>query len=444
MNKIVNRLIKVSFAGVLTMGLAACGNGENKPDESEESESTENLSGDVTMWTASLSGEPFDSYFEDITEKFEDLHPDVNVNIEDIPQDEIQQKVLTSLTGDNVPDVVNVAPRYMNNIGAQGGLLNLEDLISEETKEGFVEGPFAAGYLNEELYALPWYLTTTVSFHNDEHFEQADITEVPTDIDDLYETAKKITDEKGGPSYFQVINEGDVMVNKVISIADGEPIVEDGKTKLAENEDIQEYFTTTRKMYDEGIIPQENVEGSFGTAQELFMGENVSFLETGVTFLGPIEDGAPSVYENIKAGVPLNKPGSPANAATMQFSIPEKTNNPDAAVKLAEFMVDAENQLEFAKVAETVLPSTKESLEDDYFTDEGDSPKDLARHAAAEALKDTEQLIPPLENKSDIDEAMKNAYVENLQGTLTPEEALQEITEKWDASFEEHGLTPTF
>src|SRR5699024_11527775 len=87
---------------------------------------------------------------------FEELHPDANVIIEDIPQEEIEQKVLTSLTGDEVPDVINLAPRYMVNIAAQDGLMDLEDLVDDETKNTYLEGPFEAGYFDDGLYALPW------------------------------------------------------------------------------------------------------------------------------------------------------------------------------------------------------------------------------------------------------------------------------------------------
>lgn len=444
MSKFSKAIKMILFTTILIFGLVACGGDDEESKDAESSNSSGEISGDVTMWTASLSGEPFDSYFEDIKSDFEELHPDVNVKIEDIPQDEIEQKVLTSLTGDEVPDVINLAPRYMVNIAAQGGLMDLEDLVDDETKNTYLEGPFEAGYFDDGLYALPWYLTTTVSFYNDEHFEEAGVTETPSSIDEIYDTAKKITDKTGKPSYFQIINEGDVMMNKMASLANGEPLVEDGKTVLADNEEIKKFFETTQKMYEEGMIPQENAEGTFNTAQELFMGGNLSFLETGVTFLGPIEDGAPKIYENTKADQPLSEPDAPLNVAVMNFSIPAKSSNPDAAVALAEFVTNAENQLEFSKIAETVLPSTEESLEDDYFKEPGDSPKDLARAASAEALDNAEVLFPPLENGSELREAVKNAYVKNLQGKLTPEEALQEITEKWDASFEKTGNAPTF
>lgn len=443
MNKKMNKLSLGLLTGLLTIGLVAC-DGEKDTESSDETGSSDGLSGEVTMWTASLSGEPFDSYFADIESEFEEMHPDLDVILEDIPQNDIEQKVLTSLTGDDVPDLVNLAPRYMVNIAAQGGLLDLEDLVSEDVKSSYLEGPFNAGYYDDGLYALPWYLTTTVSWYNGDHFEQAGITETPTSTQEIYETAKSITEETGKPSFYQIINQGDTVMEKMITIANGDPIVEDGKAVLQNNEDILEFFELSQKMYEEGIMPQENAEGSFSTAQELFMAGNLSLTESGVTFLGPMEDGAPKVYENSKAGQPLNDEGAPMNVAVMNFSIPAKTSNPDAAVALAEFVTNAENQLEFAKVAGTVLPSTNESLEDDYFQNPGDSPKATGMLEASKSLERAEVLIPMVENTPELYESVKMAYVENLQGKLTPEEAINKIAEEWDASFAETGLEITF
>ncbi|MFD1608212.1 ABC transporter substrate-binding protein [Oceanobacillus luteolus] len=433
------------LGGIVSIGLVACSGDDNADNEDVAvSGSSDGLSGEVTMWTASLAGEPFDSYFADIEAKFEEMHPDVDVIIEDIPQNEIEQKVLTSLTGDDVPDLVNLAPRYMVNIAAQGGLLDMEDLVSDEVKNSFLEGPFQSGYFEDGLYALPWYLTTTVSWYNGDHFEEAGISETPNTFEGVYETAKSITEATGKPSFYQIINQGDTVMEKMVTLANGTPLVENGKSVLQDNETILEFFTLSQKMYEEGIMPQENAEGSFSTAQELFMAGNLSLTESGVTFLGPMESGAPDIYEVSKAAQPLNDEAAPMNVAVMNFSIPAKTANPDAAVALAEFVTNAENQLEFAKVAGTVLPSTKESLQDDYFVNPGDSPKATGMLEAAKSLERAEVLTPIMENTAELYEIVKMAYVRNLQGDLTPQEALDEIAEKWDASFEKHGIDITF
>lgn len=432
---------------IFSFGLFACSS-QDEPETSGTEEGGEDgtLSGDVTFWSASLSGEPFDSYFADIKEEFEDLHPDVNLVIEDIPQDEIQQKVLTSLTGDDVPDVVNLAPRFMEKIADQGGLLELDDLVSDEVKDSYLERPLDSGYMNNKLYALPWYVTTTVSFYNGEYFDEADVSGTPTTQKELYETSKKVTEATGKPAFYQLIGGGENIMNKMASLANEDLLVDEGETILQDNEKIIEFFELSQKMYEEGIMPQENAEGSFKTGQELFMAGNVAMLETGVTFLGPIEDGAPEIYKNTRVGGPLKKEDAPQNAAIMNLVVPSKTKNPDAAVEFAKFLTNDENQLEFSKAATTVLPSTKEALEDPYFKDAGDSPVERARYESSLAIKSAEKLFPEYERIEgrDLREIVKNAYVKNIQGSLTPEEALNEIAEKWDTVFEEAEEMITF
>lgn len=440
MNKRTKRIVASASVAALSVGLMACSN-----DEASEGSASSNgeLSGKVTMWTASLAGEPFDSYFADIEKEFEELHPDVDVVIEDIPQNEMEQKVLTSLTGSDVPDVVNLNPHYMSNIAAQGGLLALDELLTDEAKTSYVDGPYKSGMFEDKLYALPWYLTTTVSWYNGDHFEQAGIKEVPTSTESIYEASKMLTEKTGKPAFYPVINDGNAIMEKMVSIA-GESLVEDGKSTFADNEKIIEYFDTMQKMYKEGLIPQEAAEGSIKTGQELYMAGNTSLLEGGVTFLGPVESGAPDIYKVSKAGQPLEAPDAPVNVAVMNFAVPAKTKNKEAAVAFAEFVTNADNQLEFAKTAGTVLPSTKASLEDDYFTNPGDSPKALGMMEASKSLERAEVLVPPTENSAELRESTKNMFVQNLQGKMSGKEAVAALAKAWDDAFEKSGESVTF
>ncbi|WP_057914720.1 ABC transporter substrate-binding protein [Peribacillus muralis] len=442
MGKQINKVVTGTLVAALSMGLMAGCNKEGAKDAST-SKSGE-LTGEVTLWTASLAGEPFDTYFDELEKKFEKLHPDLDVTIEDIPQNEMEQKVLTSLTGNDVPDVVNLNPHYMSNIAAQGGLLDLTGMVSDKTKNSFVEGPYKSGIYEDKLYALPWYLTTTISWYNGDHFDQAGIKELPTTIKDIYDTAKAITDKTGKPSYYPVINDGNTIMEKMVSLSNGKPMVKDGKAVFESNKDIIDYFTYTQKMYKEGLIPQETAEGSLKTGQELFMAGNTSFLEGGVTFLGPIESGAPDVYKASKAGQPLESESAPVNVAVMNFAVPAKTKNKEAAVALAEFVTNAENQLEFSKTAGTVLPATKNSLEDDYFKNPGESPKALGMLQASESLERAKVLIPPTESSAELRESTKNIFVKNLQGKLTPEEAVKQLSSEWNKAFEKSDEKVTF
>ncbi|MCD7034612.1 ABC transporter substrate-binding protein [Metabacillus sp. GX 13764] len=438
MKKLTKTLAAGTMAAALTMSLGACSSSTKEASGSGE------ISGKVTMWTASLKGEPFDTYFKKLEKNFEKLHPKVDVVIQDIPQDQMEQKVLTSLTGSDTPDVVNLNPHYMSNIAAQGGLLDLSDMVKDDVKKSYVDGPFNSGMYDGKLYALPWYLTTTVSWYNSASFDKAGVKELPQDTAGLYETAKKVKEATGKPSYYPVVNDGNTIMEKMVSLAKGEPIVKDGKAQFENNQAILDYFAATQKMYKEGIIPQEAAEGSLNTGQQLYMSGNIAFLEGGVTFLGPVESGAPAVYKESKAGQPLEKEDAPVNVAVMNFAVPAKTKNKEAAVELAEYVTNAENQLEFAKTAGTVLPATKKSLEDKYFSNPGDSPKATGMLEASKSLERAKVLVPPTENSADLRSSTKDIFVKNLQGKLTPEEAVKELASEWNKSFEKSGEKVTF
>ncbi|OJF92124.1 ABC transporter substrate-binding protein [Alkalibacterium sp. 20] len=420
------------------------GTGDVSEDAESDTEESSELSGEITFWTASLSGDPFDGYFEEIKSDFETMHPDVTVNIQDTPQNEMEQRVLTSLTGSDAMDVINLNPHYMANIASQGGLLNMEEYLDDDIGSRFVEGAFEAGYYNDELLALPWYLTTTVSWYNSDHFEMAGVENVPSNMQELYEASSAITEETGNPSFFQIINDGNTIMEKMVTIANGENIVENGEAVFQDNADILEFFDTVQTMYSEGLISQQNAEGSIGAAQELFMNENLSLVEGGITFLGPVESGAPSVYEAAKAGLPLNGDDAPMNIAVMNLAVPTNTEYPETAVAFAEFVLNAENQLEFAELAGTVLPSTVESLEDDYFTDPGDSPKASGMQQGAQALERARVLIPLTENNFELREVTKNTFVEVMIGDISAEEGLNQLAEEWTKSFSNSDIDVSF
>ncbi len=451
MNKRLGKVATGSLAAVLALSLTACGSNNGNGNESNNAGATnegaateEQLSGKVTMWTASLAGEPFDTYFKNVEKEFEAMHPEVDVVIQDVPQNEMEQKVLVSLTGSDVPDVVNLNPHYMANIAAQGGLLDLTGELSEETKSSFVEGPLQSGILDGKLYALPWYLTTTVAWYNGDHFAAAGVEALPTDMQGVYDTAKKVKEATNKAAYYPVVNDGNTIMEKMVTLANGQPIVQDGKASFESNAEILEFFKLTQQMYKEGMIPQEAAEGSIKTGQQLYMAGNVSFLEGGVTFLGPVESGAPDIFKASKSAQPLAAADAPVNVAVMNFAVPSKTKNKEAAVALAEFVTNSKNQLEFSKTAGTVLPSTNESLADDYFSNPGDSPKALGMLEASKSLERAKILIPPTENNADLRTATKNVFIENLQGKLTPEEALQKLASEWNKAFEKSGEKVTF
>lgn len=392
----------------------------------------------IKVWTGSLTGEPFDTYFAELKADFESKNENIKIEFEDIPLGEMEQKVLTSLTGSDVPDIVNLNPHFMGNIAAQGGLAELNDLVKDiNLEETYLEGPLQANQIDGKQYALPWYLTTGVSWYNGADFDKAKVTTAPTTLSDLLTVSQTIKDATGKAVYYPVVNDGNTIMEKMVTLSNGTLLVDNGVVKLSDNKVLLEYFDTMQKMYEQGLIPQEAADGSIKVGQELFMANKVSLIEGGVTFISPAQEGAPAVFDVSRAGQPLGEENAPVNVAVMNFAIPSKSENKEAAAIVLLYLTNAENQLKFSKTAGSVLPSTKVSLQDDYFNNPGDGPKAEGMQIAAKSLERAKVLIPPTENSAQLREETKNVFVENLQGKITPEEALAKLEAAWTKLFEE-------
>ena len=107
---------------------------------------------------------------------------------------------------------------------------------------------------------------------------------------------------------------------------------------------------------------------------------------------------------------------------------------PEAAVKFALFVTNDQNQLTFDQAA-NVLPSTIKSLADSYFQQipAHATTIDKARLISAEALKQSEILIPTLKDIN----LLQKAIYENLQaamlGQKTVDKAIADVTAEWNA-----------
>src|SRR5699024_5316157 len=85
-------------------------------------------------------------------------------------------------------------------------------------------------------------------------------------------------------------------------------------------------------------------------------------------FLTQVKENAPDVYENTEvAEVFLGESGK-INLTAQGLVIPEGSDHQDAAIELAKFITNAENEVEFAKQT-PVFPSIKEALDDPYFSE---------------------------------------------------------------------------
>ena len=362
--------------GLIISFLISC-NGGQAPTTGQELE----------FWTMQLQPK-FTPYFTELIEEFEQKHEGVKINWVDVPWSAMESKILTAVSANTSPDVVNLNPNFASKLASRNAWLNLgeTDYISSEEKETYLTNIWEAGTVNNISFGFPWYLTTQITIYNQELLKQAGIETAPTTFIELREVAAKLKEKTGKYAMFFTFAPGDSgevlesLVQMGVNLIDGE-----GKAAFNSPEGL-EAFRYWVDLYQQAS-PQ--ITG-----------------ETGKR-----------------------------NVAVMNLVIPKSTKKPKEAIEFAKFVTNTENQLKFAKEA-SVLPSTIKAVET-YINEQENStdktPLSQAIAVSAKQLKDAQVLVPPQDN---INQLQKIIY-ENLQAAMleqkTVEQALEDAADAWNS-----------
>lgn len=159
-----------AIPAVLTLIITACtGEVSESPGPGEPTGDGE-LSGSITVvhaW-AGAEGEAFQS----VVDGFTDANPDVEVELRQVPFDDLNSQMIQQFAAGTPPDVVSTLPGLIHSLAAQDLLLPLDDVWDEwvdageysesfrtiASHEGTAYGVFFKGNIN----GLIWHRTDTV------------------------------------------------------------------------------------------------------------------------------------------------------------------------------------------------------------------------------------------------------------------------------------------
>jgi len=393
-----------------------------------------NASGDaeVEFWTMQLQPQ-FTDYFNERIAAFEQANPGITVKWVDVPWGDMQSKILTAVSANTAPDVVNLNPDFAAQLAGRNAWLPLNDKVPPEVQQQYLAKIWEANSLNGETFGIPWYLTTSLAIYNSDLFQQAGIEAPPTTYEELAGVARQIRERTGKYAFFATFvptDSADVLqsftqMGAQLLDADGNAAFD-----TPEGRAVFEYWTS---LYQDELLPREVLTQGHRRGIELYQTGDTAILTSGPQFLKTIEANAPAIAQVSQPAPQITGPTGKKSVAVMNLVIPRNTDAPDAAVKFALFISNDENQLAFAKAA-NVLPSTTQALADPYFADvaESASTLDKARAVSARQMQDAEVLLPPNE---DIKELQKIIY-DNLQaamlGDKTVDQAVTDAATEWN------------
>lgn len=387
----------------------------------------------IELWTMQLKP-TFNDYMTKLIADYKKENPKVDVEWVDLPSKEIEQKTLTSIAGGKSPDVVNLNPNFSAKMAEEGALADLEPLVNDVIKKSYIPNIWKSSSVGTKTYGFPWYLSTAMTIYNKELFQKAglDANKPPQTFEDLEKMGQAVKEKTG--KYIFMPNFGDSGKFIEFMVQQGIAILSEDKTKaIFATDEAEKFVDFWINLTKKGIIPKESITQGHREAIDKFQAGETAMLVSGPQFLNIIKQNAPKLYEQVGVSTQLTGKSNKIGVGVMNLVIPDKSKNKDEAVKLAQFVTNGKNQLEFCKLV-TILPSVTDSLNDSYFTKLSDKPtlEEQARKTSAEQLKNATVLLPSVKKWAELSKVFDQYFQEAFLGQMKTKEALAKAQDEWN------------
>jgi multiple sugar transport system substrate-binding protein len=366
--------------------------------------------------------------FEEMAEAFEADHPDIDIQIEVVPWDNLEQKLLTDIAGGTAPDLSIIGTRWLVGYVEEGIAEPLDDYMSEEFKDRFIEVFLDPSVIDDGTYGLPVAASARALYYNQGLLEQAGVAEPPATWQNLEAAAGKIAelDDTSGFGIQGRNIETDAYWYYALWTFGGDILV-DGRSGIASDQAV-EAATFYKSLIDQGLTQPEPTNYDRQDIERLFKQGQLGMLISGPWLRGQLAEEAPDLDYGI-ALVPegTTKATYGVTDSIIMFASSEVK---DEAWQFLEEAAFTEEWRRRFTLDEGFLPVFKSVAADPHFADD-------PQLTAFTDLLPYANFAPTIARWEEMADATSRALQEIYLGDAEPQAALKNAAARVDALIEE-------
>lgn len=381
------------------------------------------LEQEVVFWTLQMND--FTPYMTDIITKFEYENPDIKIKWIDVPYSEGEKRTLAAILSNNPPSLVNLNPDFSSVLAQKGAL---EEILPEQL-ETFNKSLLKSLEVNGKMYAIPWYATSAVTIYNKALLDKAGFKMPPTTYEAMGQYAVDIKAKTGAYIFMPTITENDTMLKILNKYNINSPY-------SLKNADSVKIFNFYKQLYKDNLIPKESINQTHRESLEKYMSEYIVSIQAGANFLNLIKENAPNIYKKTDVSTQIVGSEGQYDFSLMNFVIPKRAKNKEAALKFALYLTNEENQLKLAKLT-NILATNENALKNEYYQkyDKNDVLA-KARVISAQQLNKIEPVLRQQKSQKEINNVINTATQLILVDNVDTKKVLDSASKKWSKLIE--------
>ncbi|GAA0178357.1 sugar ABC transporter substrate-binding protein [Clostridium sediminicola] len=422
-----SRIISLLTGMTLTVGLLAGCGGQKTTDVDKKGEAV------TIQFMETLTSPERTEYVKELISDFESKNPDIKVELISAPWEQAHDKIITQIASKKLPDVVEMADNWLAEMGATGAIEDLGPYVDKwEHKDDITPSSLKLGrQYKDTQYILPYGLFIRGMFYRADWLEESNLP-VPKTYDELFQTAKKITDSssnKYGYSFRGGKGAWTQLINILMSQAGKDNYFdENGKSVLRDPKAIQA-FKDYCELYTDAA-PKDALNWGYNEKVNAFTSNVTGFLMQDSEVIGSCQKTMDEgTYKT--APLPYGKDGNRyLISGNIGFSMFSTSKNKEASWKFISYMMNPEINADW-NIRTNTMPVMKAALENEYFS-KGDIKAWTDTAADPKTVFFTHPQFLP-----EWGEFFANESVAGLQNYLLGKKTAEETMNEWADSLED-------
>ncbi|WP_026059874.1 extracellular solute-binding protein [Microbacterium yannicii] len=385
----------MALLGASALVLAGCAGGGGSSSDSEGTE--------IRVW---LNGTDTPQEARDyLVETFEEENPGATLTIEEQSWDGLVDRLTTSLSSSDSPDIVEFGNTQASAFSSVGALMDLSDMYEDLGGDDLLPGFVEAGSYDGAFYAPPLYAGARVVFA-----DPAMVTEAPASLDDYIAKAKELAAANPGKSGIYFAGQDWYNALPFIWENGGEIAVQDGDewdAQLSSDESVAGLLQVQDLMSTASVAPKDGDNAEPWTPY--CEGASIQFSAPSWAYglASECETDNPPAAPSVYALPGMDGGAAEVFAGGSNIGISAKSAHPELAQSAVEIILSDEFQTIYG---ENGLIPAKKSLASTL----GDTPEAQAYAEAAVNAK----LTPASPNWAEVEASriLEDFFVKIAQG----------------------------
>jgi len=285
-----------------------------------------------------------------IVKGFEELYPDIDIEIQFIPWGNLHEKIVVACRSGNPPDLVNLAVAWNRPFAALGWLLPLDRYIKDSDVvdlSDFFEGGKEAGVYEGKIYGLPYRCESLALIYNKGMFREVglDPNKAPETWTEFVTYCQKLTKpDVGQYGYGMVAKEYGNTTARLLPYvyANGGDILNKDYTEAAVNEppfvEAVDFYASLFNRYK--VAPPGSLGNSNNEVLELFLGGKVTIVDQGQYVISRVRERAPHI--ELGTGLTLKRKTRGSLLGGFNIAIPKDSKHHSEAWRFVEYLMEPE------------------------------------------------------------------------------------------------------